>query len=625
MSLIKNFFKKQGSAKQADNDEKENITKSTPKKENAKEKDPKELENEATNLAFYNMVSNVKNTALYKIYQLYCEEQSTEISEPNDFINEMFTEANTDGIFLSSEEKKSFLFHCLTALNKEYDTSYSEKEKAFENMKTGIVANARKHAAENNETEDEAEQKALIGLVNPFLVYDAAVKCFTTKDDMVAYCIITPKLSEGKPFTKEIFNKGLENGKITSNLDEKKTEALIENPKYFRFLRIAKGRPAVDGKDGSIEDLFERSKSIKLKENNQGQVDYKNLGTFSSIQKDDVICNITKAIAGEPGITVKGKVLKAYNGKEAEIPKGEGTALTEDGLALVAALDGYITYESGKFVVKAKMFIEGNVDSSTGNIIFNGDVEVKGDVTSGFTIDVTGNIKVFGVVEGAVLKAGGDISLKGGVSGNNTAKLISGGVVKSLFLENCEVKSTGGVFTESIIQSDIYSDTIIDCLRGKGTIIGGNVHAKEAVMANVIGSRAGKLTNIFIGKSHSSASKQEELEKNIQIEKESYEKISKNVTFLESLPEIPEGKEGLYQQLKEQQVAYAVKIKEDMEELEELTKKKNNFDSCIFKAGVVFEPARLQIGSAKKNLSAGQAMCYRFSSEEKDIIQAPYA
>lgn len=584
----------------------------------------KEAEKETTNLAFYSMVGNTQNTALYKLYSLYCEKNDIKASEPNEFIDEMFEEANTDGVFLTSVEKKSFLYHCLTDLNKTYESYAAEKDTAFENMKLGIIANARKQAAEKNENEDEAEQKAVSNLVNPFLVYDSMIKCFTTKDDMVAYCIITPDISEGKPLSKEMFSKALEAYKITTNIDEEKTEKLLQEPKYFKFLRIAKGRLAIDGHDGTIEDLFVRSKAIKLQENTQGQVDYKNLGTFSPIKKDEIICKITKAVQGEPGITVKGKVLKAYNGKEVDVPRGEGTALTEDGLSLIALTDGFITYENGKFVVKQKMFIEGNVDSSTGNIVFNGDVDVKGDVTAGYTIDVTGNIKIFGVVEGAVLKAGGDISLKGGVSGNNTAKLISGGVVKSLFLENCEVKSNGGVFTESIIQSDIYSDTIVDCLMGKGTIIGGNVHAKEGVMANVVGSRAGKLTNIFIGKSYSASSKQEELEQLIKEEKESYEKISKNVVFLEGLPSIPENKQFLYEQLKEQQLAYANKIEQDVQELDELIRQKSNFDKCLFKSGIVYEPVKLQIGSAKKNIPAGQAVCYRYSSEEKDIISVPY-
>ena len=581
-------------------------------------------EQDSANVAYFSMVGNTQNTPLYRLYRMYCEKNNMEIMEPYDFIEDMFFETNSDGIFLTSVEKKSFLYNCLSELNKIYANYESEKDAAFNNFRNGIIANARKKAAENNEDEMDAELKAVENLDNPFQVYDALVNCYTTKDDMVSYCIITPNIGEGKPLSKEVFNSALEKNKITTNIDEEKTAELLESPKFFRFIRIAKGKKAVDGQDGFVEDLFSRNQSIKLKENQQGQVDYKNLGTFSPIKKNDVICKITKAVAGEPGITVKGKSLKAYNGKEAVIPRGEGTVLSDDGLSLLAGTDGFITFERGNFIVKQKMFVEGNVDSSTGNIVFNGDVEVKGDVNAGFTIDVTGNIKIFGVVEGAILKAGGDISLKGGVSGNNTAKLVAGGVVKSLFLENCEVQSNGGVFTESIIQSDIYSDTIVDCLMGKGAIIGGNIHAKEGIMANVIGSRAGKLTNCYIGKSHSATNKQEELEEMIKTEEESYDKISKNVVFLENLPSIPENKLPLYEQLKEQQLAYAQKIQEDKTALETLIKQRGNYDKCLFKTGVLYEPVKLQIGNAQKNLPAGNAVCYKYSAEEKDIVSAPY-
>ncbi len=621
MGFISNLLKKKDTVKKEVEQEKKLSAEEQKKLDEQNEEKARE---ESISLAYSNMTETMANSPIYKLYCSYMEDKKEEKVSTVLFLDRMLEETNKSGVFMSVLDKKSFLYTCINNLNKIYKGHADEKNAAFENYREGILANARKQAEEKEEDVEAAIKKAEENLTNPFNSYDAMVQCFTTGDDMVAYCFLTPSVAQGQEFNKDLLKKTFEDAKINTNIDQEKYDSLVENPIYFKFIRIAKGTKPIDGVDGSVEDLYDRDSAPKFKENDKGQVDYKNLGTFSPIKKDDVICNVTKAVKGEDGVTVKGKILKAYNGKEPNIPKGEGTALSEDGLQLLATTDGYIAFEHGNFVVKQKMFINGNVDSSTGNIVFNGDVEIKGDVQSGYIVDVTGSIKVFGVVEGAVLKAGGDISLKSGVSGNGVAELTAGGVVKSLFLENCLVKSNGGIYTESIIQSDVYSDTIIDCLRGKGAIIGGNINAREGVAANIIGSKSGKLTIISLGKSHNASNKQETVEQDLEIAKQLYDRISKNVAFLESLPEIPEDKKPLYDQLKEQEIAYAKKVQEGTVELAEIIATRTHYDNCWLKSGVLYEPTKLFIGHAQKNLPSGSAVCYRYSSEEKDIVVSPY-
>ncbi len=623
MGFISNLFKKNSTEKKPVEQEKEKEL-SAEEQKKIDEEDKERAREESISLAYSHMIDTMEKSPIYKLYCSYAEDSGQEKISTVLFLDKMLEETNKSGVFMSTLDKKSFLYTCINNLNKTYKGYADEKNAAFENYKEGIRANARKQAEEKGEDVDAAVKKATENLANPFNSYDAMVQCFTTDDDMVAYCFLTPRIAQGEEFNKDLIKKAFETSKINTNIDQEKYDSLVENPVYFKFIRIAKGIKPVDGVDGSIEALYDRDSAPKFKENDKGQVDYKNLGTFSPIKKDDVICKITKAVKGENGVTVKGKTLKAYNGKEPNIPKGEGTALSEDGLSLLATTDGYIAFEHGNFVVKQKMFINGNIDASTGNVIFNGDIEIKGDVQTGFTVDVTGNIKVFGVVEGAILKAGGDISLKSGVSGNGVAELTSGGVIKSLFLENCLVKSNGGIYTESIIQSEVYSDTIIDCLRGKGAIIGGSINAREGVDANVIGSKSGKLTTINLGKSHNATNKQEEVEQELEIAKQLYDRISKNVAFLESMPEIPNDKKQLYEQLKDQEIAYAKKVQEGTVELAEIIATRTHYDNCWLKSGVLYEPTKLFIGHAQKNLPFGNAVCYKYSSEEKDIVIAPY-
>ena len=50
-----------------------------------------------------------------------------------------------------------------------------------------------------------------------------------------------------------------------------------------------------------------------------------------------------------------------------------------------------------------------------------GNLSVRGIVLSGFVVEVGGNVEVFGVVEAATIKAGGNIILRRGMTGNGKA------------------------------------------------------------------------------------------------------------------------------------------------------------------------------------------------------------
>ena len=86
--------------------------------------------------------------------------------------------------------------------------------------------------------------------------------------------------------------------------------------------------------------------------------------------------------------------------------------LSEDGLALLAAIDGKAEMIDGRINVYAVYEVLGNVDNSTGNIDFIGNVIINGNVLTGFEVKAGGYIEVRGVVEGAKIIAQGDVLLK---------------------------------------------------------------------------------------------------------------------------------------------------------------------------------------------------------------------
>src|SRR5690625_7810254 len=63
-----------------------------------------------------------------------------------------------------------------------------------------------------------------------------------------------------------------------------------------------------------------------------------------------------------------------------------------------------------------------NVDLSTGNIDFDGSLEVTGDVTSGFVVRASGDIVVRGMGEKAEIHARKNLTVAGGVIGEEVGR-----------------------------------------------------------------------------------------------------------------------------------------------------------------------------------------------------------
>ena len=144
--------------------------------------------------------------------------------------------------------------------------------------------------------------------------------------------------------------------------------------------------------------------------------------------------------------------------------------------------------------------IGGNVDFSTGNIKFLGDVNIKGDVLTGFTVRAMGSIWVGGVIEaGATVEAGGDLTVVKGILGDGTTTVRAQRCIFSKYIENATIYVRENLQTDAIINGSIYCDGEVLVRSGRGTIMGGRVWAAQKISAAVVGSKSECRTSIALG------------------------------------------------------------------------------------------------------------------------------
>ncbi len=320
--------------------------------------------------------------------------------------------------------------------------------------------------------------------------------------DMSAEMVMLPPCNGGRVQTAgELIE--LIRGKwgVVSGLDEGAVRDAADTRAYYQRIPVASGKLPERGEDGRTIFLFSTTHTFAPKIAEDGSADYKNLNIFESVTEGAALVRATPPGEGTEGYTVKGARLAPQRGAEAKLPKGKNVRLSDDGTSLIATKSGRVDYINGRVEVADVYRVPGDVDMGVGNITFEGDVIVSGNVISGLSIEATGMIEVWGYVEGAALTAGKDIVLKNGMQGMDKGKLVAGGSIVARFLERCEIQAKENILADYIVQCKVLAGQSV-CAKGKwGRILGGVVRAGKEVLASTVGSPANEMTVIELGAS----------------------------------------------------------------------------------------------------------------------------
>ncbi len=290
----------------------------------------------------------------------------------------------------------------------------------------------------------------------------------------------------------------LGHNKVITGINEKVISAFLANRCYCTDYVMARGIEPVQGSDAKIEYFFNTNPNVKPKINEDGTVNFFELDMISKCNIGDVLARLTKADPGEPGQNVCGERVPQRDVKKLTLKYGKNIELSEDGLELHSQVNGHVSLVDDKVFV-SDIYEVNDVDTSTGNIEYSGNVLIRGNVKAGFCVQAEGDIEVKGVVEGALLEAGGNIIIARGVNGMNKGVLTAAGNIISKFIENATVTSGGYVHTEAILHSKVSAKGDIEVTGRKGFITGGIVRAGNIISAKMIGSPMGTDTLIEVG------------------------------------------------------------------------------------------------------------------------------
>jgi uncharacterized protein (DUF342 family) len=454
---------------------------------------------------------------------------------------------------------------------------------------------------------------------------DGNCEIYLARDKMSARLLLTPSFG-GKVITIDDVQQLLaEKGIIFGIAPIEEIQAVLDKRIETDFV-IAKGEDALSGCNTQFQclvpDVSERHPLI----NEDGSVNYRELGDIVMVKKDDVIMQRLPPVNGHKGQNVLGEILDATEGVNIpyNLDKQSVYLNPEDRNQLMAAIAGQpIIVENG--MVISPVYELDQVDLSSGNVRFDGTVIVKGDVIDGMKIyaqrdiiiegnvsssrvECMGNLTVKGGVTGmSELVAGGDMTVKGGVQGFSEteesseelsgAKIVAYGSVYVGFSESFIIEADGDIVVEKYAMNShlLAKDKIVAGRKNsskKSSIIGGVTWASTLIRAAVIGSEVGVKTFIRVGSNPHIERRIAAIRQELALNEKKQQSIRKSLMFIranpqKSVPDMIENLNYTLEQLIKQVDMFHAELRELVSNLKPVDKSKVIAERGVFIGTVI--------------------------------------
>jgi len=310
--------------------------------------------------------------------------------------------------------------------------------------------------------------------------------------------------------------RALKTAGIKAEINRDVVQQAIDQPSE-NWTVIAEGAEATPSKDGYLEyfvdqAILEQKPVIDEADN----VDHKNLALFVNVKEGDQLVRKHDPVLGEAGVDVYGKSIPPPDAETVELPSGEGVSVEEDGHLAIAGIEGAVTFIGNRLCVMDVYTVSGEVSYKTGNIDFDGIVNISGDVLSGFEVKAKGDIVVRGMVEAAVLECGGDVQITGGFAGQGRGRIKAGGNVTIGYATEGTIEAGQNVVCKThILHCDVNAQEEIETDGGKGVIAGGVVTAGKRIKSASFGTEAGVKTVVRFGFDYELSDKIDEAEEKL--------------------------------------------------------------------------------------------------------------
>ena len=303
--------------------------------------------------------------------------------------------------------------------------------------------------------------------------------------------------------SKEFIQNQLRKSDLKGQLPDKEIAELIEASRKRENLdgRVAgRGVAAGVGADPYIHLVYKDAPKISL---DGDLVNIRDMQQRSIVSAGQLVAEIRYLKPEVIGMNVLGQPIQPEPGPAMDVIVGEGIKQLQPG-KFFAECGGVPQCEEGNKLSLIKSHVhEGDVNLKSGNIYFDGPVEIKGSVDSGALVRVKGPVKIYGSITGGTVISKEPIEVVESIVTGSQGKVVCSTQVKAAFIENSTIECDGSiVVAKSLVSSEVVAGDYIHALAADGVIGGGTIMCRNMVAAANIGFAKGARTKFIVGVDH---------------------------------------------------------------------------------------------------------------------------
>lgn len=223
-----------------------------------------------------------------------------------------------------------------------------------------------------------------------------------------------------------------------------------------------------------------------------GKIDFHERSFTCKFSKGDLVGRILPAQPAVSGSDLYGNAIAGAPAQKLSLTLSN-VEQTESG-ELIAQADGSLVVCGNRIEITDLVMIDKDVCQETGNIHSKGSVQIKEYVQPGFLVESDQNVMVGKNLEGGRIKAGGSVSVAGGVRGHASEISTEIGDIQVGFSEQAKLTSAGSIsIATNCINSTLVAKTTIiigEKAPQKGHLIGGLTRAQGIIRVNVLGAES---------------------------------------------------------------------------------------------------------------------------------------
>lgn len=220
------------------------------------------------------------------------------------------------------------------------------------------------------------------------------------------------------------------------------------------------------------------------------------------VKEGDVVAEIRFQKQPQPGIDVYGHASEPKLPNLPRIRLRGGVDADEKGLVFTANIDGVPRVDPNNRAVGVSEIMEhnGDIDIKSGDIEYDGDVIINGDVESGARVYAAGDLTIRGSIRNATVHCQGNLVVLEGINTGRRGRVTVGGDLEVEFAENSRISCGGNlIIRKAAINCELISGRSIIADLTSGIVAGGVVSCRDNLYTGTLGFKNGARTVLKIG------------------------------------------------------------------------------------------------------------------------------